>query len=59
MDIAERLNQNEKQAKQLQASLQQLEQDKQNLLMELLRLDGEHRLLLELAGEVKKDVGAT
>ncbi len=48
MNIAERIEKNEVATKQIQASLQQLQQDSQNLLQELLRLDGEHRLLLEL-----------
>lgn len=48
MNIKERLLDNEQRNKQIQASLQKLQQDNQNLLQELLRLDGEHRLLVEL-----------
>lgn len=51
MDIKERLEKNEAASKQIQISLQQLQQDSQNMLQELLRLDGEHRLLLELQKE--------
>ncbi len=54
MDIKERLAQNEQQAKQIKASLQQLDQDKNNLVMELLRLEGEKRLLTELSAEESK-----
>ncbi len=49
MNIKERLLDNEQRNKQIQVSLQKLQQDNQNLLQELLRLDGEHRLLVELA----------
>ncbi len=52
MDLKERLEKNEAAAKQIQVSLQQLQQDSQNLLQELLRLDGEHRLLVDLQKEV-------
>ena len=51
MNIQERLVENEKKVKQITDSVQQLQQDNQNLLTELLRLDGEHRLLLELSKE--------
>lgn len=53
MDIKERLEKNEAATKQIQASLQQLQQDAQNLIQELLRLDGEHRLLVDLQKEIK------
>lgn len=48
LDLTERLAQNENKLKALQGRLQQLEQEKQLLLQELLRMDGEHRLLTEL-----------
>ncbi len=51
MDIKERITKNETTAKQIQTSLQQLEQDRQNLLQELIRLDGQHRLLKEMEQE--------
>ena len=54
MDIKERLLENEQKIKQITASVQQLQQDSQNLLQELLRLDGEHRLLLDLQTEEGK-----
>jgi hypothetical protein len=54
MDIAVRLTLNEQKIQTTTARLQQMEQEKQNLLQELLRLDGEHRLLMELQNEVKK-----
>ncbi len=56
MNIKERLLDNEQRNKQIQASLQKLQQDNQNLLQELLRLDGEHRLLVELVKD-NQDVG--
>ena len=51
IDLQERLTQNEQKLQETQVKLQQLEQDKQELLQELLRLDGEHRLLVELQKE--------
>lgn len=54
MNITERLTQNEQKLQKTQTELQQLEQAKQDLLQELLRLDGEHRLLLELQSEKPK-----
>ncbi len=51
MDIKERLDENEQKIKAIQTQLQQLQQTQQELLQELLRLDGEHRLLLELQKE--------
>lgn len=55
MNIAERLAQNGDKLKAIQDKLQQLEQTKQELLQELLRLDGESRVLLELQKEVKPE----
>jgi len=55
MDIKERLTQNTQKLQAVQAKLQQLEKDKQDGLQELLRLDGEHRLLLQLVDEIKKE----
>ena len=54
MEIKARLESNEQKTKVIQAQLQQLQQTNQELLQELLRLDGEHRLLLELSKEEKK-----
>jgi len=51
MDIKERLVQNRQKLQEVQVKLQQLEQTKQELLQELLRLDGENRLLLEMEKE--------
>jgi uncharacterized protein YbcI len=48
MTLQERLVQTETKIQQTQEGLQQLEQIKQNMLQELLRLDGERRLILEL-----------
>ncbi len=56
MDIKERLILNEQKTKQIQVSLQRLQQDNQNLLQELLRLDGEHRLLLDMSKEEQQNV---
>ena len=53
MDIKERLVQNRQKLREVQSKLQQLEQSKQELLQELLRLDGENRLLLEMEKEPK------
>ena len=49
LDITARLAQNEVKLKSLQSRLQQMEQEKQQLLQEFLRLDGERRLLIELS----------
>ena len=51
MDIKERLTQNKQKLQEIQSKLQQLEQTRQELLQELLRLDGETRLLQELEKE--------
>ncbi len=51
IDFQERLAENEGKLKVIQSRLQQLEQNKQEALCELLRLDGEHRLLLQLEQE--------
>lgn len=51
MDIKERQTQNEQKLQSVQTKLQRLEQEKQQLLQELLRLDGERRLLVELQKE--------
>jgi hypothetical protein len=48
MDIKERLAQTEVKMHDVETTLQYLEQNKQNLLQELLRLDGEKRLLMEM-----------
>lgn len=53
MDIRERLVENRKRLQGIQSQLQTLEQKKQELLQELLRLDGEGRLLDELQKEIK------
>lgn len=55
MDIKERLIKNELSTKQIQANIQRLQQDNQQLLQELLRLDGENRLLQEQLQEEIKD----
>lgn len=55
IDLTERLAENEQKARTIGARLQQLEQEKQQLLQELLRLDGEHRLLVTLQREAKAD----
>ncbi len=54
MGIKERLTENEQKTKKIEASLQQLQETNQQLLQELLRLDGEHRVLVELVSEVKE-----
>lgn len=51
MNISERLKENEQKVKTITAQIQQLQQTQQELLQELLRLDGESRLLLELEKE--------
>ena len=51
MDIKNRLVANNQKLRDIQSKLQQLEQQKQELLQELLRLDGETRLLQELEKE--------
>jgi len=48
MDTKERLTENNQKFQDIQSKLQQLEQARQELLQELLRLDGENRLLREL-----------
>ncbi len=53
MELKERLAETEKKIKQLAEVIQRLDQDRQNVLQELLRLEGEKRLLLELAEELK------
>jgi len=55
MDIEERLIQTEQKLQKIQAMSDALEQKKQKLLQEFLRLDGEHRLLLELQKELPKE----
>ena len=52
MDISERLAQTEQTMKEIGNKLQELDQNKQLLMQELLRQDGEHRLLLKLQKEV-------
>lgn len=54
MDIKQRLTENEDKLKAVQAQLQQLQETNQQLLQELLRLDGQHILLLELSKEAQK-----
>jgi len=54
MTIEERLTKNEERQKANLQRLQQLEQQKQELLQEMLRLDGEHRLLREMKAEKEK-----
>jgi len=51
MDISERLKDNEAKTKDISGQIQRLDQDRQTLLQELLRLDGEHRLLVSLSTE--------
>jgi len=53
VDTKTRLAQNNQKLQEIQSKLQQLEQTKQELLQELLRLDGENRLLLELDDETQ------
>lgn len=48
MDLKDRLMQSEQKLKEIQGRIQQHEQQKQGMLQELLRLDGELRLLAEL-----------
>jgi len=54
MTIEERLTKNEEQQKANLEKLQRMEQEKQELLQEMLRLDGEHRLLREMKAEKEK-----
>ena len=49
MDIKEHLTKNKQSIKVITEQLQQLQKTNQELLQELLRLDGEHRLLIELS----------
>jgi predicted nuclease with TOPRIM domain len=51
-DTKERLAQNQQKMKGLQQRLQLLESEKQEILQEVLRLDGENRLLKDME---KKD----
>lgn len=51
MTIKERLDKAQKSIQELSSKLNALEQDKQNLLQELLRLDGEIRVLTLLKDE--------
>lgn len=51
MNIKERLAQSEFKLQETQVKLQELEQTKQELLQELLRLDGECRVLKEMEAE--------
>ncbi len=55
MDIKERLESNKKRLQDIQSQIQQLDQRKQELLQELLRLDGALRLLLELTKEQENE----
>ena len=54
MNIEERLKQTDQKLQDIQLQLQQLEQTKQELLQEFLRLDGEHRLLQKLIEQESK-----
>jgi len=51
MTIQERLTKAQESIQELSSKLNALEQDKQNLLQELLRLDGEIRVLTLLKDE--------
>ncbi len=51
MDIKERLITNEGKLEIIQTRLKQLQNENQQLLQELLRIDGEQRLLLEMQKE--------
>ncbi len=51
MNISERLTNNEGKVRDIQIQIQQLQNRTQELLQELLRLDGEHRLLIDLEKE--------
>jgi hypothetical protein len=55
MDANIRLATNRQKMNEIQTQTQQLEQSRQDLLQELLRLDGENRLLMELQQEPKKE----
>ncbi|MCJ7829370.1 MAG: hypothetical protein MUP81_06490 [Dehalococcoidia bacterium] len=54
MNIEERLELNKQKLNGIQARLSQLEQEKQELLQEALRLDGELRILNEQVAEEKE-----
>jgi len=54
MDIKEELEANRKKLQDITRELQKLEQQKQTLLQEALRLDGEARLLARLNKENTK-----
>jgi len=56
MDIQKRIAENEERINVISAQIRQLKTTEQELLQELLRLDGEHRILLLLAKEVDNDV---
>ncbi len=53
MDIKARLAKTKSSVQEIHQKLQFLEQEKQQLLQEILRLDGEHRLLMELQKELE------
>lgn len=57
MNIEERINLNKQKLNGIQSRLGQLEQEKQELLQEALRIDGELRLLNEQLKEPKKKGG--
>lgn len=54
MDTKERLQQNQQKMRGLQQRLQVLETEKQEILQEVLRLDGANRLLIEMQNETGK-----
>lgn len=56
MNIKERLSRNEEQGKALIAKAQELDRQKQVILQEVLRFEGEHRLLLDLQKEEKSSL---
>ncbi len=58
MDIKERLAQNDQKAKGLAARLAAIEQEKQALLQELFKLEGECRVLQEME-QGEKPAGKT
>ena len=56
MNTKERLETNKQKAQQIAQEIQTIDARRQNLLQELLRLDGENRLLAELShNEPEKD----
>jgi len=55
VDIAKELQETQKRQKDIVGRIQQLEQERQQLIQEALRLDGEVRALTRLSKETKEE----